>query len=442
MERPAEAREQATRANDRTRSTRAGRLNAAAFRAFYDRHVGAVLHFLRYQVRDDDRPDVTSRTFTFAAKHFESFEPRPDQEPERAERNWILTIARNAAKTWRQKKRQPDQTDFETVEAPDNPERDTGAFEIAAALLWTLPEHLRTIYLLHHREEMTHEELAEELDLPLGTVKSQLRAAQADLDAKIARLGAREGMKRGDYVRGAVLLPFGTRSIADAVRNVEEEVSAEAADHLWNEIATVPAQAALPAASPLLRRALTHGARSAAARAVSGITGAKIAALVAAFVVGGAVEYAALHLRGPEAPVPVAALDTAPASATAAPTSAPADRATAPSTPTARSGTAAPPAARSAAAADAFLTETDAIQAARAAFGSGNAAGALQNANKHAKQYPGGAFAPERESIAIRALVQLGRMAEARKRAETFRRVFPNSVFRGAVDAATGGSIP
>lgn len=258
-----------------SRQTARAGATSAAFRAFYDRHVAAVLHFLRYQVRDEDRPDVASRTFTFAANHFDRFEVRPGQERDKAERSWILTIARNAARTWRQKKRQPDDIDFETLEAPDNPERDTAAFELAAALLWTLPEHLRTLYLLHHREEMTHEELAAALGLPLGTVKSRLAAAQAELDAKIDRLAARERMRRGDYVRGAVVLPFGTWSLREALRNVDEEVFPEAADHLWNETVAPAAPAAPPFASAPLRAALAQGSASAGAGAAASIAGAK-----------------------------------------------------------------------------------------------------------------------------------------------------------------------
>lgn len=44
-------------------------------------------------------------------------------------------------------------------------------------------------------------------------------------------------------------------------------------------------------------------------------------------------------------------------------------------------------------------------------------------------QYPGGAFAQEREYIAISALVRLGRESEARSRAALFRMHYPNSAY-------------
>jgi RNA polymerase sigma-70 factor (ECF subfamily) len=163
----------------------------AAFRAFYDRQIAQVLHFLRFQVKDDDRPDVASRTFEIAARDFHKFVVPPGKERERAERNWVLTIARNAAASFRQQARPSEEIDEETVVAPGDLERDTAAFELAVALLWTLPEHLRTMYLLHERDGLTHEEIAEQLTLPLGTVKTQLRAAQESLDATIARMCAR-----------------------------------------------------------------------------------------------------------------------------------------------------------------------------------------------------------------------------------------------------------
>ncbi len=66
---------------------------------------------------------------------------------------------------------------------------------------------------------------------------------------------------------------------------------------------------------------------------------------------------------------------------------------------------------------------------------SGNAAAALTKAEQLAARYPSGMMVQEREVIAIEALMNLGRVAEARARATTFRQQWPTSAHITKVDA-------
>ena len=172
-----------------------------AFRALYDRHLRDVLHFLRFQVRDVDRPDVASRVFEIAARDLAKFVVPPGKKREQAERKRLHIIARNASESHRQQTHQAEQLDDDALRAPEDLERDTAAFDLAVKLLWMLPERQRTLYLLHERDGLTHEDIAQDMGMPLGTVKTQLRAAQAELDAAIDRLCARERTRRADYLR-------------------------------------------------------------------------------------------------------------------------------------------------------------------------------------------------------------------------------------------------
>jgi hypothetical protein len=54
-------------------------------------------------------------------------------------------------------------------------------------------------------------------------------------------------------------------------------------------------------------------------------------------------------------------------------------------------------------------------------------AAALRACTEHAKRFPGGALAQEREALAIEALVRLGRKEEASKRLARFRTTYPSS---------------
>lgn len=54
-------------------------------------------------------------------------------------------------------------------------------------------------------------------------------------------------------------------------------------------------------------------------------------------------------------------------------------------------------------------------------------AAALRACNEHAKRFPGGSLAQEREALAIEALVRLGRKGEAEQRLTRFRANYPSS---------------
>jgi hypothetical protein len=84
--------------------------------------------------------------------------------------------------------------------------------------------------------------------------------------------------------------------------------------------------------------------------------------------------------------------------------------------------------------ASARVDEATLLEHARSELAS-NPAHALQLTAEHAKNYPGGILAQEREVIAIAALRRLGRTAEAEQRAAVFDRTYPNSAHQRSVAA-------
>jgi hypothetical protein len=119
--------------------------------------------------------------------------------------------------------------------------------------------------------------------------------------------------------------------------------------------------------------------------------------------------------------VPVGALPSAP-KAPQATTGAAAQHAEAPPT--------ASPSSRGLAAERALL------DVARGALARGEAGEALRATERHASEYPTGALVEEREAIAIKALVALGRTKEARVRLLEMERRFPNGLMLRAVKSA------
>lgn len=76
------------------------------------------------------------------------------------------------------------------------------------------------------------------------------------------------------------------------------------------------------------------------------------------------------------------------------------------------------------------------VERARVALLRRNPSDALAAVQEHARRFPRGEFAEEREVLAVQCLVALGRSAEATARAEAFHRRFPQSALGAAVDAA------
>ena len=76
------------------------------------------------------------------------------------------------------------------------------------------------------------------------------------------------------------------------------------------------------------------------------------------------------------------------------------------------------------------------LDLARASASQGEPAKVLERVAAHAQQFPHGHLTEEREALAIRALLSLGREQEARERAQAFRSAYPNSFLTPVIDSA------
>ena len=50
-----------------------------------------------------------------------------------------------------------------------------------------LPPHYRSMIVLRHQEQLSYDEIAEILDLPLGTVKARIHRARAMMKDKLRK---------------------------------------------------------------------------------------------------------------------------------------------------------------------------------------------------------------------------------------------------------------
>jgi RNA polymerase sigma-70 factor (ECF subfamily) len=153
----------------------------AEFAQVFHCHYDLVHGYIRKRVGDSLADDLASQTFLIA------FDRRASYDRTRANaRPWLLGIATNLIHGKRRQERrqlraygragaEPDVNPLEGVEARADAERMRPRL---AAVLAALPGDEVDALLLLAWAELSYEEIAEALDLPIGTVKSRLSRAR------------------------------------------------------------------------------------------------------------------------------------------------------------------------------------------------------------------------------------------------------------------------
>src|SRR5277367_329032 len=92
---------------------------------------------------------------------------------------WIFSITRNVCLTAISKRRRPAPIEEAEAEraAPDAPDRQPDIFQ----LVDQLPANYRQVVMLFYMEDRSYEQVANMLDIPLGTVKTHLHRARQQL---------------------------------------------------------------------------------------------------------------------------------------------------------------------------------------------------------------------------------------------------------------------
>jgi len=78
--------------------------------------------------------------------------------------------------------------DFDQLMISHTPDDDSlGDLEQVASLVQALPEQTQRLFELHYKSGLTQEEIAQQLDMPLGTVKTLLRRGLLDIRSRLSR---------------------------------------------------------------------------------------------------------------------------------------------------------------------------------------------------------------------------------------------------------------
>jgi RNA polymerase sigma-70 factor (ECF subfamily) len=158
----------------------------------FQRPVFSIL--VRMVRRAEDAEDLTQETFVRMFRALERY------DPERPFSSWLFTIASRLAIDHLRRRRvptislsqvEPGSHEERTIEVPD---RGPGPDEVTSNaeeevrtrdLIDSLPPHYRIVVLLRHQQDLSYEEIAEALQMPLGTVKARIHRARALLKARI-----------------------------------------------------------------------------------------------------------------------------------------------------------------------------------------------------------------------------------------------------------------
>jgi RNA polymerase sigma-70 factor (ECF subfamily) len=159
----------------------------------YTRHADFVWRCLRRQgVPREDASDAIQEVFLTVHRTLAGFEGRSSV------RTWLFTICRSVARDRRARAYRrlevvrPSAT-FDAVDArADAAARveHNDRLSLLETILARLEPELRDVFVLYEIEDLTGEEIAEVLTLPLGTVYSRLHVARKEFRRAVVRLEA------------------------------------------------------------------------------------------------------------------------------------------------------------------------------------------------------------------------------------------------------------
>lgn len=166
-------------------------------------HLDAMYNFaLRLTSDPSDAEDLVQDTIVKAFRFFSSYEKGTNAKA------WLFRILKNSyINNYRKQSKQPNQVDYdevstfyETIRAErtdtsdleDKMFRDLIDDDISRALE-ELPEDFRTVVLLCDIEDFTYEEIANMLDVPIGTIRSRLHRGRNLLKAELMDYAEKRG---------------------------------------------------------------------------------------------------------------------------------------------------------------------------------------------------------------------------------------------------------
>jgi RNA polymerase sigma-70 factor (ECF subfamily) len=177
----AEDAEGAARTEDDAALIERSRDEPEAFAELYDRHAPSIHRYVRRRLGDEAADDVVAETFLAAFRRRERYDPaRPDALP------WLYGIAANLVGKHRRSEsrmlralaRTGADPVTDSIEGADARVSAAACSRELAGALAKLPAGDRDVLLLVAWADLSYQQVAEALSIPLGTVRSRLNRAR------------------------------------------------------------------------------------------------------------------------------------------------------------------------------------------------------------------------------------------------------------------------
>lgn len=166
-------------------------------------HMDALYNYALKMTGDsDDASDLIQETYLKAFRFFDKFEKGTNCKA------WLFRIMKNTyINTYRKNTKEPDKVDYDEVENfyenikasnTDSSHLEKDIYdnllddELSGAIT-SLPEDFRTVVILADIEGFTYEEIADFIDVPVGTVRSRLHRARKMLFTKLYEYAGDKG---------------------------------------------------------------------------------------------------------------------------------------------------------------------------------------------------------------------------------------------------------
>ena len=166
-------------------------------------HMDALYNFALKMTGDsDDASDLIQETYLKAFRFWDKFEKGTNCKA------WLFRIMKNTfINTYRKTAKEPDKVDYEEIEnfyenikpsSTDSAHLEKDIYdnllddELSSAIS-SLPEDFRTVIILCDIEGYTYDEIADFVDVPVGTVRSRLHRARKMLFTKLHKYASDKG---------------------------------------------------------------------------------------------------------------------------------------------------------------------------------------------------------------------------------------------------------
>lgn len=150
--------------------------------AYRDHAAGLWAYLRRRSAFATDAEELFQETFVAAARDIDALKAAASKTA------WLIGIARNLLRRERRRRTQRRETELRDVESPVAADAEDERLDSMRRAICRLPTPQREVVELRLQDDLSYAEIAEALQIPIGTVRSRLHHAVAALRERMASI--------------------------------------------------------------------------------------------------------------------------------------------------------------------------------------------------------------------------------------------------------------